>query len=261
MHPTACHRHHTAGNMRPLQHATWNRHGAKLATCGVPHLYPMFMSTAHTVAHSRHISTSTGLATSVSDVAVHFPYWAHPCHIHTRTRLACATSAPGLCSPLQHLRQGWAPPAHTCAGTLSTLPTCCCRVLGVPRVLNHASSWLCRFWEKILPALNTRTASTILAQLTDRSSAPSTAPGLGSPLPTSAPGFQRSPSRAGRAMRVRCSTAATPTVGGRSRTHSAALGHRAAPNGPMRHCAAHEPSVLCLFASVLRAEQFSSRSR
>jgi hypothetical protein len=31
-----------------------------------------------------------------------------------------------------------------------------------------------RFWEKILPALNTRTASTILAQLTDRSG---TAPG------------------------------------------------------------------------------------
>jgi hypothetical protein len=127
--------------------------------------------------------------------------WAHPCHIHTGTGFASATSAPGQGLPQQHLRQGWAHPAHTCAGTLSTCPPAAAWVLGGTQVLNHA--WLCRFWEKILPALNTRKASTILAQLTDRSSAPSahicTGPALtlqhlhrdwAHPSPTSAPGLR-----------------------------------------------------------------------
>ena len=39
-------------------------------------------------------------------------------HIGTGTGLTLATSAPGLGSPLSHLRRDWArPPAHVCTGT------------------------------------------------------------------------------------------------------------------------------------------------
>jgi hypothetical protein len=93
--------------LRPLQHATWNRRGAKLATCGAPHLYPMLLSTAHTVAHSRHVSTSTGHASG--------------------------TLAPGLCSPVQHLRQGWAPPPTPAPGLWALARLLLHGYSGVPR--------------------------------------------------------------------------------------------------------------------------------
>ena len=40
-----------------------------------------------------------------------------PCRICTETRLAPATSAPGLGSPRPHLRRDWAHPAHIRTGT------------------------------------------------------------------------------------------------------------------------------------------------
>ncbi len=43
--------------------------------------------------------------------------WAHPCHICAGTGLTPATSAPGLGPPLPHLRRDWAHPCHICAGT------------------------------------------------------------------------------------------------------------------------------------------------
>jgi hypothetical protein len=43
--------------------------------------------------------------------------WAHPCHICTGTGLAPATSALGLGSPLPHLHWDWAHPRHICART------------------------------------------------------------------------------------------------------------------------------------------------
>jgi hypothetical protein len=42
--------------------------------------------------------------------------WARPCHICAETWLTPATSAPGLGSPLPHLRRDWAHPCHICAG-------------------------------------------------------------------------------------------------------------------------------------------------
>jgi hypothetical protein len=42
---------------------------------------------------------------------------AHPCDICARSRTTAATSAPGLGSPLPHLRRDWAHPCHICTGT------------------------------------------------------------------------------------------------------------------------------------------------
>ncbi len=47
----------------------------------------------------------------------------NPCHICIGTRLTSATSAPGLGSPLPHLRRDWAHPCHICAGTGLTAAT------------------------------------------------------------------------------------------------------------------------------------------
>jgi hypothetical protein len=44
-------------------------------------------------------------------------------HVCTGTALTPATSAPGLRSPLPHLRRDCAHPCHICAGTALTLPT------------------------------------------------------------------------------------------------------------------------------------------
>jgi hypothetical protein len=42
--------------------------------------------------------------------------WARPSHICAGTGLPPPTSAPGLGSPLPHLRRDWARPSHICAG-------------------------------------------------------------------------------------------------------------------------------------------------
>jgi hypothetical protein len=48
---------------------------------------------------------------------------AHPCHICTGTGLTPATSAPGLGSPLPHLHRDWAHPCHICTGSGLTRAT------------------------------------------------------------------------------------------------------------------------------------------
>ena len=58
--------------------------------------------------------------------------WAHSCHICAETGLTPATSAPGLGSPLPHLRRDLAHPCHICAGTGLT-PATSAPGLGAPR--------------------------------------------------------------------------------------------------------------------------------
>jgi hypothetical protein len=48
--------------------------------------------------------------------------WACPRHICTGTKLAPATSAPGLSLPLPHLHRDWACPRHICTGTGGLAP-------------------------------------------------------------------------------------------------------------------------------------------
>ena len=65
-----------------------------------------------------HICAGTGLTppTSAPGLGSPLPHlrqdWAHPSHICAGTGLTAPTSAPGLGSPLPHLRQDWAHPSH-----------------------------------------------------------------------------------------------------------------------------------------------------
>jgi hypothetical protein len=71
--------------------------------------------------------------------------WAHP-----------PTSAPGLGSPLPHLRRDWAHPSHICAGTGLTPPTPAPRLAGFD-VIEYTSSALLDQALHALPAEKLRT--------------------------------------------------------------------------------------------------------
>ena len=71
---------------------------------------------AHSCGTSHEVGASTRFAAAPATSALHWD-WAHPCHICAGTGLTPPTSAPGLVSPLPHLRRDWAHPAHICTGT------------------------------------------------------------------------------------------------------------------------------------------------
>ena len=89
-----------------------------------------------------HICTGTRLTapTSAPGLGSPLPHlrrdWARPCHICTGTGLAAATSASGPGSPQPHLRRDWARPCHICAGTGLTAATSA-PGLGSPRTGTH----------------------------------------------------------------------------------------------------------------------------
>ncbi len=185
--------------------------------------------------------------TSVSDVAVHRPYWDHPCHVHTGTRLARPALAPGLGSPVPHLRHGWAPPAHTCAEALSTCPPAAAGYSGVPQGTRP------RLAVQVLgedPAGAEHAHGIDDPRAADGSlkcAIHCTGTGL-----ASRPHLRRDFSAAHRGRAVRCACDAA----WRRRQPSAAAHSLGC------HCAEYSRAErLCVFAFVLRAVQFSSRSR
>jgi hypothetical protein len=81
-------------------------------------------------------TSAPGLASPLPHLRRDLP---HPCLVSAGTGLTPATFAPGLGSPLPHLRWDWTHPCHICAGTCLTPAT---SAPGLASLLPH----LCRDW-------------------------------------------------------------------------------------------------------------------